>query len=146
MRRAWRSFRVSVLGCQRGDLAERSDRHGGLPRNYRSFSGLTDGMDGASASIYRTEAVEKRRVIPLFRKAAAHGSCRLLSLPARHPLLMHAPPALLERWRRFRTLPAPDGVGRHTILSFGKREAGGAHIPWRWREIPMWGKSTVLNR
>ena len=28
-------------------------------RNYRSFSGLTDGMDGAVRFIYRTEAVEK---------------------------------------------------------------------------------------
>ena len=30
-----------------------------VSRNYRSFSGLTDGMDGAVRFIYRTEAVEK---------------------------------------------------------------------------------------
>lgn len=50
---------VSVLGDDVEDLAERLTATVEVSRNYRSFSGLTDGMDGAVRFIYRTEAVEK---------------------------------------------------------------------------------------
>ncbi len=50
---------VSVLGDNVEDLAERLTATVEVSRNYRSFSGLTDGMDGAVRFIYRTEAVEK---------------------------------------------------------------------------------------
>ena len=50
---------VSVLGDDVEGLAERLTATVEVSRNYRSFSGLTDGMDGAVRFIYRTEAVEK---------------------------------------------------------------------------------------
>ncbi|MFR6086107.1 MAG: hypothetical protein ACLUIX_01980 [Oscillospiraceae bacterium] len=50
---------VSVLGDNVEGLTERLTATVEVSRNYRSFSGLTDGMDGAVRFIYRTEAVEK---------------------------------------------------------------------------------------
>ena len=50
---------VSVLRDDVEGLAERLTATVEVSRNYRSFSGLTDGMDGAVRFIYRTEAVEK---------------------------------------------------------------------------------------
>lgn len=50
---------VNVLGDDVEGLAERLTATVEVSRNYRSFSGLTDGMDGAVRFIYRTEAVEK---------------------------------------------------------------------------------------
>ena len=50
---------VSVMGDDVEGLAERLTATVEVSRNYRSFSGLTDGMDGAVRFIYRTEAVEK---------------------------------------------------------------------------------------
>ena len=50
---------VSVLGDDVEGLAERLTATVEVSRNYRSFSGLTDGMDGTVRFIYRTEAVEK---------------------------------------------------------------------------------------
>lgn len=58
MRRAWRSWSACWATTWRV-WAERLTATVEVSRNYRSFSGLTDGMDGAVRFIYRTEAVEK---------------------------------------------------------------------------------------
>ena len=50
---------IHILGDNVEGLAERLTATVEVSRNYRSFSGLTDGMDGAVRFIYRTEAVEK---------------------------------------------------------------------------------------
>ena len=46
-----------LLGDNVEGLAERLTATVEVSRNYRSFSGLTDGMDGAVRFIYRTEAI-----------------------------------------------------------------------------------------
>ena len=53
----WAEKLVSVLGDDVEGLAERLTATVEVSRNYRSFSGLTDGMDGAVRFIYRTEAI-----------------------------------------------------------------------------------------
>lgn len=55
---------VSVLGDDVEGLAERLTATVEVSRNYRSFSGLTDGMDGAVRFIYRHRGRGKGRVIP----------------------------------------------------------------------------------
>ncbi len=50
---------ADVLGDDLDGLSARLNATVEVSRDYRSFSGLTDGMDGTVRFVYRTEAVEK---------------------------------------------------------------------------------------
>lgn len=143
---------VSVLGDDVEGLAERLTATVEVSRNYRSFS-RADGRHGRRCALHLPHRGRgKGRVIPFpyrVRRRQPIGLPPLVSgghcLP-RHPLRRRKSPPLAGFCAFLEAHPHPPRTQRrwaaYNGLSLGKGEAWWSiHIPWRWRETPMWEKA-----